>query len=171
MQCPPPLRQLHCDFKLKYPLALIFNLFDFDFAYGAAYARLNTGACNKWIQINVVGLWCLCIFYWKIPFLPSPTWLTAHAAYITFDMPGFPCLSHVFSVVCVIHCVIDIVRTQPASSSHPQHVQHKRVRQSLENRWASMEEDKKSLLLSPETPVRKPFSFIFMFSCKVHSPA
>ncbi|KAK7098513.1 transcriptional activator Myb-like isoform X2 [Littorina saxatilis] len=33
-----------------------------------------------------------------------------------------------------------------------EHVQHKRVRQSLENRWASVEEDKKSLLLSPETP-------------------
>lgn len=34
-----------------------------------------------------------------------------------------------------------------------EHVQHKRVRQSLENRWASsMEEEKKSLLLSPETP-------------------
>ncbi|KAK7478599.1 hypothetical protein BaRGS_00030131 [Batillaria attramentaria] len=34
-----------------------------------------------------------------------------------------------------------------------EHVQHKRVRQSLEQKWASQEEEKKSLLLSPETPV------------------
>ncbi|KAL8609077.1 hypothetical protein ACOMHN_033670 [Nucella lapillus] len=33
-----------------------------------------------------------------------------------------------------------------------EHIQHKRVRQSLECRWASVEDDKKSFLLSPETP-------------------
>ncbi|XP_025085678.1 myb-related protein A-like isoform X2 [Pomacea canaliculata] len=33
-----------------------------------------------------------------------------------------------------------------------EHVQHKKVRQSLEQKWATQEEEKKSLLLSPETP-------------------
>ena len=60
------------------------------------------------------------------------------------------------------------VHHPPTSSSHPQHVQHKRVRQSLENRWASIEEEKKSLLLSPETPVREAFHFMCMHSFIVH---
>ncbi|XP_076471354.1 transcriptional activator Myb-like isoform X2 [Babylonia areolata] len=33
-----------------------------------------------------------------------------------------------------------------------EHIQHKRVRQSLETRWASVEDERKSFLLSPETP-------------------
>ena len=79
---------------------------------------------------------------------------------------------HAFGLVWIIHRVTHsfmlCVHHPPTSSSHPQHVQHKRVRQSLENRWASIEEEKKSLLLSPETPVREAFHFMFMPSFVVH---
>ena len=112
MQSPPPLRQLHCDFKLKYPLALIFNLFDFDFAYGAAYARLNTGACNKWIQINVVGLWCLCAFFIeKFPsFHHLPGWQHTQRtlpliclAFPACHMCSAWCVSFIVSLILYVH--------------------------------------------------------------------